>query len=85
MQVTQYTFDYLKSLDAVLIDTKIIIQTQFIGDTISVKENSKTFSIIKDSLEKITSKCEFVNFDDAKLEGTYVRLPERRELNLDIN
>ena len=38
-----------------------------------------------ESLEKVVSRVEFVTFDAAKLEGTYVRLPERHELNADID
>lgn len=56
-----------------------------VGDTVSVKENSKEHPAIKDSLEKITKRVEFVTFDDKKLEGKFVRLPERSELNADIN
>lgn len=56
-----------------------------VGDTIAVKENSKEHPAIKSSLEKITKRVEFVTFDDKKLEGKLVRLPERSELNADIN
>lgn len=56
-----------------------------VGDTVSVKENSKEHPAIKASLEKITKRVEFVTFDDKKLEGKFVRLPERSELNADIN
>lgn len=56
-----------------------------VGDTVAVKENSKDHKAIKASLEKITKRVEFVTFDDKKLEGKLVRLPERSELNADIN
>ena len=56
-----------------------------IGDVIAVKENSKDHKAIKASLEKVTKRVEFVTFDDKKLEGKLVRLPERSELNADIN
>ena len=56
-----------------------------VGDTVAVKENSKDHKAIKESLEKITKRVEFVTFDDKKLEGKLVRLPERSELNADIN
>ncbi len=55
------------------------------GDTIAVKESSKDLKVIKEALEKVTNRVEFVTFDENKLSGTYVRLPERRELNADIN
>ena len=55
------------------------------GDVIAVKENSKDHKAILNSLEKVGKRVEFVTFDDKKLEGKYVRLPERSELNADIN
>ncbi len=56
-----------------------------VGSTIALKENSKDHKAVKDSLEKVTSRVEFVTFDENKLEGKFVRLPERNELNADIN
>ena len=56
-----------------------------VGDTVAVKENSKDHKAIKASLVKVTKRVEFVTFDDKKLEGKLVRLPERSELNADIN
>lgn len=56
-----------------------------VGDVIAVKENSKDHPAIKASLEKITKRVEYVTFDEKKLEGKFVRLPERSELNADIN
>ena len=55
------------------------------GSVIAVKENSKDMKVIKESLEKVTNRVEFVTFDEAKLSGTYVRYPERRELNAYID
>ena len=55
------------------------------GDVISVKEYSKDHKAIKESLEAINSTVEYVTFDKNKLEGTYVRYPERSELSADIN
>ena len=55
------------------------------GDVVAVKENSKEHPAIKAALEKVTKRVEFVTFDDKKLEGKLVRLPERSELNADIN
>ena len=55
------------------------------GDVISVKESSKDHKAIKEALEAINNTIEFVTFDKNKLEGTYVRLPERSELSSDIN
>ncbi len=56
-----------------------------VGSTISLKEKDKDLKVVKESLEKIVSRVEFVTFDENKLEGTFVRLPERRELNADID
>ena len=55
------------------------------GDVISVKESSKDHKAIKEALEAINNTVEFVTFDKNKLEGTYVRLPERSELSSEIN
>ena len=55
------------------------------GDVIAVKESSKDHKAIKEAVEKVTKRVEFVTFDDKKLEGKFVRFPERSELNADIN
>lgn len=55
------------------------------GDTISVKENAREMAIIKSSLEALNKRAEFVTYDENKMTGTFVRLPERSELNADIN
>ena len=55
------------------------------GDVISIKESSKDHKAIKEALEAINNTVEFITFDKNKLEGTYVRLPERSELSSDIN
>ena len=55
------------------------------GQTISVREKDKDMVVIKEALEKVLSRVEFITFDANKLVGTYVRYPERSELNADIN
>ena len=55
------------------------------GSVIAVKESDKDMKVIKEALEKVTNRVEFVTFDENKVSGTYVRLPERQELNADIN
>ena len=55
------------------------------GDVIAVKDNAKDMSIIKSSLEALAKRVEFVTYDENKMAGTYVRYPERSELNADIN
>lgn len=72
----------------ILVDGKKVDIPSFrvkIGSTISVKDKSKDLKVIKESLEKVTKRVEFVTFDQNKLEGKYVRFPERSELNADIN
>ncbi|MBU1144658.1 MAG: 30S ribosomal protein S4 [Firmicutes bacterium] len=54
------------------------------GQVISVKETSKTLVIIKDALEAVISRLEFISFDDNKNESTYLRLPERSEILAEI-
>lgn len=56
-----------------------------VGDVISLKDKDKELKVVTESLTKINKRVEFVSYDDKKLEGTYVRLPERNELNADIN
>ena len=42
-------------------------------------------AIVKASLEALKNRAEFISYDDKKMEATYVRLPERSELNADID
>ncbi len=55
------------------------------GDVISVKENSMEHKAILNTVELNIKTPAFVEFDNKKLTGTYLRLPERNELNADIN
>jgi len=55
------------------------------GDIISLKEDDKNMKIVLESLEKVSKRVDFITYDDGKKEATYVRLPERSELNADIN
>ena len=55
------------------------------GDVISVKENSKEHKAILNTIELNIKTPAYVEFDNKKLTGTYLRLPERNELNADIN
>ena len=56
-----------------------------VGSTIALKEESKDHKAVKEALAREVKRVEFVTFDDSKSEGTYVRLPERSELNPEIN
>ncbi len=55
------------------------------GDVISLKEKDKELKVVKEALEKVVSLVDFVTFDANKMEGVYVRMPERHELTADIN
>ncbi|MBE6154592.1 MAG: 30S ribosomal protein S4 [Firmicutes bacterium] len=55
------------------------------GDVIAVKENSQDHPAIKASLDNKVALPAFVEFDKNKMTGTYVRYPERSELNAEIN
>ena len=55
------------------------------GDVISLKEDDKNLKIVTESLQKVSKRVEFITYDEGKMEATYVRLPERNELNADIN
>ncbi len=56
-----------------------------VGDIISLKDKDKELKVVTESLSKVNRRVEFISYDDKKIEGTYVRLPERNELNADIN
>lgn len=56
-----------------------------VNDVISVKESSRSLQIIKDALASKGHSCPYVSTDEEKLEGTFLRLPERNELPMDIN
>lgn len=55
------------------------------GDVIAIKESDKELAIVKSSLEALSKRVDFVNYDEAKMSATYVRYPERTELNGEIN
>ena len=55
------------------------------GDVIAVRENSKEHKAILNTIELNIKTPAFVEFNNKKLTGTFVRLPERNELNAEIN
>ena len=55
------------------------------GDVIAIKENSSDHKGIEIALANKVKKPEFINYDEKKRVATYVRYPERSELNADIN
>lgn len=55
------------------------------GQVVSVKETSKSLAVITAALEKTISRPDYVSFDENKLAGTFVRMPERNEFLPEIN
>lgn len=55
------------------------------GQTISLKETSKNLVIVKAALEAKLARVEYVSYDETKMVGTFVRLPERNEFLPEIN
>ena len=55
------------------------------GQEISVKESSRNLEIIKNAVENMVSRKEYVAFDANKLTGSLVRLPERDEFLTEIH
>ena len=56
-----------------------------VGDVVAVKENSLEHPAIKAAVEATINRVAFVEFDAKKLSGKLTRLPDRSELNQDIN
>ena len=55
------------------------------GQTIEVKESSRKMASIHDALDANLSMADFVEFDKETKKGKFVRLPERTELNQEVN
>ncbi|EHO48288.1 ribosomal protein S4 [Lentilactobacillus kisonensis F0435] len=55
------------------------------GQVISVREKSKDLQVIKDAVEAVVGRPQYVSFDADKLEGSLVRLPQREELDAEID
>lgn len=55
------------------------------GQVVSMKEADKDLKVVKEALEKVFNRVEFINYDNSKMTGTLMRLPERNELNPEIN
>ena len=59
--------------------------TTKVGDVISVKENSLKHPAIIDALEQNRTVPAYLELDKKNLTGKYVRIPERSELNSEVN
>ena len=55
-----------------------------LNDVIAVRENSKDLKVVKESLEATANRVGWVEVDNEKLSGKYIREPERSELTQQI-
>lgn len=55
------------------------------GQEISVRDKSKNILPIQVAVESVVARPQFVEFDAENLKGSLVRLPEREELDADLN
>ena len=55
------------------------------GQVIAVRESARNFAVINESLEGCISTPAFVEVDKENKKGTYIRTPERNELNQELN
>ena len=55
------------------------------GQVISLRERSKDLKVVKEALEAIVGRVPFVSFDENTMESSLVRLPERDELDANID
>ncbi len=55
-----------------------------LNDVIAVRESAKDMKVIKESLESLATKVGWVEVDEEKLSGKYIREPERNELTQQI-
>ncbi|MDE6475547.1 MAG: 30S ribosomal protein S4 [Erysipelotrichaceae bacterium] len=56
-----------------------------VGSTIELREKSRNLNIVNEALEVNLNTPAFVDFNKETKKGTYVRLPERSELNSEVN
>ena len=72
----------------VLVDGKRVDIPSFrvkVGSTISLRENSQNHPVVSECMNMDIAVPAYVNVDKTKKVGTYVRYPEREELNSEIN
>lgn len=56
-----------------------------VGEVVGVREKSRDMKIIKESVESLYGRPDFITFDEEKLEGSLTRLPLREEMPADID
>ena len=56
------------------------------GDTVAVKENSRSLNVIKDAVEAGAARnaSEWLALDTGKMEGKIVRLPNRQDITIPV-
>lgn len=52
---------------------------------IGLRESSRDLALIKDSLESLVTRLDFVSYDANAMEGKMTRLPQRSELNAEVD
>ena len=55
------------------------------GDVVGLCENSMEHKGIEIALANVKSRVDYINYDEKKKQATYVRYPQRSELNAEIN
>ena len=55
------------------------------GDVVAIKETSGDHKGIEIALANAKGRLDFISYDEKKKQGTYVRYPQRSELNAEIN
>ena len=55
------------------------------GQTIGLRERSRNLDIVKEAVEVNNFIPDYLTFDDEKMEGSFVRFPERSEFPAEIN
>ncbi|MBD7967821.1 30S ribosomal protein S4 [Paenibacillus gallinarum] len=56
-----------------------------IGDVIGLREKSRNLSSVKEAIANRSHLPAYVEYNEAALEGRFIRLPERAELSQDID
>ncbi len=72
----------------ILVDNKRVDIPSYLvqpEQVISIREKSAELAIIKESLESVVSRLDFVSYDETNKSGMMKRLPEREELNAEID
>ena len=56
-----------------------------VGQVIAVKESSKNLVVVKAALEAKLARAEYLSYDEEKMAGSLIRIPERNEFLPEIN